>query len=119
MVGLMATVNPGSLVFIDEPEISLHPNWQMKYLSFIRELFSDPEYNTCHIIIATHSHFLISDLKGTSARIIGLRKNKNKIKTIDISHNTYGWSAEQVLLDVFEVSTTRNYIVMSCNVSSL
>ena len=111
MVGLMATVTPGSLVFIDEPEISLHPNWQMKYLSFVRELFSEPKFNTCHIIIATHSHFLISDLKGTSAKIIGLRKENNEIKTIDIFQNTYGWSAEQVLLDVFEVSTTRNYVV--------
>jgi energy-coupling factor transporter ATP-binding protein EcfA2 len=111
MVGLMATVEPGSLVLIDEPEISLHPNWQMKYLEFIRQLFSSPLYNTCHIIIATHSHFLISDLKGDSAKIIGLKKEGNEIKTIDINANTFGWSAEQVLLDIFEVSTTRNYVV--------
>ncbi|MCH2231661.1 MAG: AAA family ATPase [Crocinitomicaceae bacterium] len=111
MVGLMATVKPGSLIFIDEPEISLHPNWQMKYLEFVRKLFSSEKYNTCHIIIATHSHFLISDLKGESAKIIGLKKEKNEIKTIDINANTFGWSAEQVLLDIFEVSTTRNYVV--------
>lgn len=111
MVGLMATVKPGSLVFIDEPEISLHPNWQMKYLEFVRQLFSSPEYNTCHIIIATHSHFLISDLKGDSAKIIGLKKVLNQIKTFDINANTYGWSAEEVLLEVFQVPTTRNHFV--------
>lgn len=109
MVGLMATVKPRSLVFIDEPEISLHPNWQMKYLQFIRQLFSSPEYNTCHIIIATHSHFLISDLKGDSAKIIGLKKENNQIKTIDISANTFGWSAEEVLYKIFDVRTTRNH----------
>lgn len=109
MVGLMATVKPGSLVFIDEPEISLHPNWQMKYLEFVRQLFSSPEYNTCHIIIATHSHFLISDLKGDSAKIIGLKKEDNQIKTIDISANTFGWSAEEVLYKIFDVRTTRNH----------
>lgn len=54
IVGLMATVKPtNSLVLIDEPEISLHPNWQMKYLSFLRELFSHSEYATCHILVAT------------------------------------------------------------------
>ena len=75
IVGLMATVKPtNSLVLIDEPEISLHPNWQMKYLSFLRELFSHSEYATCHILVATHSHFLISDLKGDSSKIIGLKK---------------------------------------------
>lgn len=109
MVGLMATVKPGSLVFIDEPEISLHPNWQMKYLEFVRQLFSSPEYNTCHIVIATHSHFLISDLKGDSAKIIGLKKEGNEIKTIDINANTFGWSAEEVLYKIFDVRTTRNH----------
>lgn len=111
MIGLMATIKPGSLVLIDEPEISLHPNWQMKYLEFFRHLFSNPDYNTCHVIIATHSHFLISDLKGDSAKIIGLKKIENKITTIDINDNTFGWSAEQVLLDIFDVPTTRNYYV--------
>ena len=109
MVGLMATVKPGSLVFIDEPEISLHPNWQMKYLEFVRQLFSDEKYSTCHIIIATHSHFLISDLKGDSAKIIGLKKEDNEIKTIDINANTFGWSAEEVLYKIFDVRTTRNH----------
>ncbi len=111
MVGLMATVKPGSLVFIDEPEISLHPNWQMKYLEFVRQLFSSPEYNSCHIVIATHSHFLISDLKGDSAKIIGLKKEDNQIKTIDINTNTYGWSAEDVLYNIFDVPSTRNFYV--------
>jgi hypothetical protein len=110
MVGLLANVKPNSLIIIDEPEISLHPNWQMKYLEFVRELFSDPVYNTCHVILATHSHFLVSDLKGESSNIIGLKKDGNEIKTIELSHqNTYGWSAEEVLYKVFEVRTTRNY----------
>ena len=29
---------PDSFIFIDEPEISLHPNWQMKYMSFLKEI---------------------------------------------------------------------------------
>jgi len=111
MVGLMATVKENSLILIDEPEISLHPNWQMKYLHFIRVLLSDKIFRSCHIIIATHSHFLVSDLEGSSSKIIGLKKESGVIGTIDIDKNTYGWSAEQVLLDVFEVSTSRNYYI--------
>lgn len=111
VVGLLAAVESKSLVLIDEPEISLHPNWQMKYLSFIRELFSDYSFGGTHFIIATHSHFLISDLDGDSGNIIGLRKENGNISSIEIQRDTFGWSAEQVLLDVFEVSTTRNYVV--------
>jgi predicted ATP-dependent endonuclease of OLD family len=112
IVGLMATVKPtNSLVLIDEPEISLHPNWQMKYLSFLRELFSHSEYATCHILVATHSHFLISDLKGDSSKIIGLKRAGREIEIIELPKelDTYGWSAEDVLYRVFGVRTTRNY----------
>lgn len=113
IVGLMATVKTDSIVFIDEPEISLHPNWQMKYLSFIRELFSSPEYATSHILVATHSHFLISDLKADSSAIIGLKRENGKIEIMNLTPNvnTFGWSAEQILLEVFKVPTTRNYYI--------
>lgn len=112
MVGLMASIQPNSLILIDEPEISLHPNWQMKYLMFLRELFSSPEYKSCQVIVATHSHFMISDLVGRSSNIIGLKKESGKINTIDIDFkNTFGWSAEEVLLKIFNVPTTRNYYI--------
>lgn len=114
IVGLMATVKPtNSLVLIDEPEISLHPNWQMKYLSFLRELFSHSEYATCHILVATHSHFLISDLKGDSSKIIGLKRAGREIEIIDMPKgiDTFGWSAEDVLYNVFNVLSTRNKFV--------
>lgn len=113
MVGLLATVKENSLVFIDEPEISLHPNWQMKYFSFLRELFSDAIYATCHILVATHSHFLISDLKGNSSKIIGLKKEDGRIQIVDLPVNidTYGWSAEEVLYSIFSVRTTRNFFL--------
>lgn len=114
IVGLMATVKPtNSLVLIDEPEISLHPNWQMKYLSFLRELFGHSEYATCHILVATHSHFLISDLKGDCSKIIGLKRAGREIEIIDMPKgiDTYGWSAEDVLYNVFNVLSTRNKFV--------
>jgi predicted ATPase len=111
IVGLMATVKPtNSLVIIDEPEISLHPNWQMKYLTFLRELFSHSEYATCHILVATHSHFLISDLKGDSSKIIGLKRAGREIEIIELPKgiDTFGWSAEEVLYSIFNVRSTRN-----------
>jgi hypothetical protein len=116
IVGLMATVKPtNSLVLIDEPEISLHPNWQMKYLSFLRELFSDPEYATCHILVATHSHFLISDLKGDSSKIIGLKRVDKRIEIINLPKDldTFGWSAEDVLYNIFNVRSSLNYYLQA------
>jgi hypothetical protein len=113
MIGIIASIQPNSLVFIDEPEISLHPNWQMKYLSFLRELLSDEKFSSCHIVIATHSHFLISDLKGENSKIIGLKRTGKGLEIIDFPKelDTYGWSAEDVLYNVFNVVSTRNKFV--------
>lgn len=109
LIGVLAKIEPGSIVLIDEPEISLHPNWQMKYLSFLKKVFKN--YPHCHFILTTHSHFLISDLKGESSYIIGLTRANNKLEPIEFRKNldTYGWSAEEVLYKVFNVRTTRNF----------
>ena len=109
MIGLMASTRANSLVIIDEPEISLHPNWQMKYLQFIRELFANTDRVSSHIIIATHSHFLVSDLPGENSNIIGLKKEDVEIKSIEINKDTFGWSAEDVLYNIFNVRTSLNY----------
>lgn len=112
LIGIYTNIEDNSLIFIDEPEISLHPNWQMRYIGFLTKLFK--EYPTCHFLIATHSHFFASDLDGKYSKIIGLKRdNNNKIRTVDLpkSLNTFGWSAEEVLLSVFQVSTSRNYFV--------
>ncbi len=67
-IGLLITflraipeMKSNSIIFIDEPEISLHPSWQMKYIDLLRSFISG--YSNCHVVIATHSHLLLSDLK--------------------------------------------------------
>lgn len=111
LIGLMATIKDNSIILIDEPEISMHPNWQMRYFEILRKIFEC--YKGCHFVVATHSHFLISDLQGDSSKIIGLKRSEDKIDIVDLPKdiNTYGWSAEEVLLKVFKVTTTRNYYV--------
>ncbi len=105
-IGLLAKLKQNSLVLIDEPENSLHPNWQMKYITLLKEVFKD--FQSCHFLIATHSHFLVSDLNRDSSAIVGL--NKNKIVTATkIPANTYGWAAEDILVNIFKTPSSRNY----------
>mgnify|MGYP003109959581 CR=1 FL=1 len=111
LIGIMSQIKDNSLVMLDEPEMSLHPNWQMKYINdFIVNTFED--YPSCHFIICTHSHFLVSDVKPEGSKVVGLKTDKDGVKvTYHTPENTYGWSAEQLLLDVFRTPTTRNYYV--------
>jgi predicted ATPase len=106
IVGLLATITDNSLVLIDEPEISLHPNWQMKYVAFLNNVFK--KYKSAHFIICSHSHFLVSDLKPESSSIISLKKSEGIITSTPITKITFGWSAEEVLYSVFNVRTSRN-----------
>ncbi|WP_121614389.1 AAA family ATPase [Mesobacillus foraminis] len=111
MVNILAKIQPNSVIVIDEPETSLHPNWQNKYIYGLNEIFK--KYPTCHFIMATHSHFLISDLEPRNSSIVSLvRKtfeSKAEVKLHD--EDTFGWSVEDILFNIFGLPTNRNYYV--------
>lgn len=111
-IGIYASIEHNSLILIDEPEISLHPNWQMRYISYLKEIFKD--YQSCHFLITSHSHFFASDLDGRHSKIIGLRRDsEDKIEKVDLPKDldTFGWSAEEILYSVFNVRSVRNYFL--------
>ena len=102
---LSASEKDNALILIDEPEISQHPNWQMSIIDFLNEGLKD---SPCHLLIATHSHFLVSDLPRHQSTVTYLNKTDKGLVSERIKEDTYGWSAEEVLLKVFKVPTTRN-----------
>lgn len=108
-LNMLNNIEHKSLVYIDEPEISLHPNWQMTYISCLKSIFR--EYKDCHFLIATHSHYIISDLKSESSSVVVLKREfeNNDINSKLLQQDTYAWSAENILYNVFELRTTRNY----------
>lgn len=107
-MSIISEADASNIILIDEPESSLHPNWQIDFLSELDKLLKSMDIIS-HVIIATHSHFLISDLKPNNAHIVHCLKNeKNKNITNFIESDTYGWSAENVLYNIFKMRTTRN-----------
>lgn len=109
LIGIYASLSQNSLVLLDEPEVSLHPNWQMKYISFLKNIFK--EFASCQFITSSHSHFFASDLDGTSSKIVGLKRDEdNNIVIVDLPKevDTFGWSTEEVLYSIFNVRSTRN-----------
>jgi len=110
IIGLLATIKENSIVLIDEPEISLHPNWQMQYIMHLKQTFKS--FASCHFIIATHSHFMISNLKPETSSVISLTRNSdNSLEANLIEAETYGWSIENILYSIFHVKTSRNYYI--------
>ena len=101
-----AANDPHTLVLLDEPELSLHPNWQMTLIDNLDRALKDL---VCHLLISTHSHMLVSDLPMKRSAVTQIEKDeKGEVNTTILSESTYGWSAEEVLLKVFKTATDRN-----------
>lgn len=99
-------IENNSVILIDEPENSLHPNWQMKYIGFLKKLFK--KYSSCQFIIATHSPYLVSDLDINSSSLVVASIDNGKHISHNIGYSTYAWSVENILYNVFKVRTTGN-----------
>ena len=108
MVSIMSEIQPGSIVLIDEPENSAHPNWQINYIGWLKKIFE--QYYNCHFVIATHSHFMLTDLEPQTSDIIALDRSEVGLRNIAEGVNTFCWSVDDILYRVFHVRNTRNYV---------
>lgn len=90
-----------SIILIDEPELSLHPEWQQKILDFYKNIG-----NNNQIIIATHSPHIVSSCRKEEIRV--LNKEDGIVKVQENIEETYGWTVEQLLLSVFQLDSIRN-----------
>lgn len=93
----------GSLVLIDEPELSLHPNWQLKILSFLKKLFTLNGVQTSQLIISTHSPFVIHNSDRCSDKVIVLKKNQKGVIVVEDEPKFYSWTPEEKIREAFNL----------------
>lgn len=97
-----------SLICIDEPENSLHPEWQLKYLKFI-ELLTENK-SGIHFIIATHSPQIISGLSSSNSCVVSLLKQGKK------NASSYSSDKNEVMMgesDIQEIHSAKEIIKQS------
>ena len=106
-IGIMADIRSGSLILIDEPENSSHPDWQMNYVDWLREIFKD--YRDCHFIIATHSPLILANMKASESTIVRLKRDgANRISDEGgMERGCYSWTVDEILQDVMEMKSSR------------
>jgi len=106
LFNLAASVQDNSLVLIDEPENSLHPQWQKSYISLVREIISHTK--GCHVLIATHSPMLVTSLLPHDGALLSLTKEQNSSHVqAKIEGSAYGWLPGDALKDRFDMETER------------
>lgn len=95
----------GSIILIDEPELSLHPNWQLKILNYFKKLFTDSNgIQTSQLFIATHSPFIIHNSNRNADKVIVLQKDEFGKINIPATPKYYGWSTEKIIQSAFNIS---------------
>ena len=95
----------GAFVFIDEPEISLHPEWQKKIMNYYCDIFRNSEgTQTSQIFAVTHSPFIIHNEKRTNDKVIVLTRNPiTGIIEIKDKPEYYTWNNPVVIEDAFRI----------------
>ena len=106
--GIIAKLENDSLLVIDEPEISLHPNWQIDYFDILKSVVDN--YTGVNVVISSHSHLIVSSLKDEESRITALKQDKDSGDIIveEMDYETYGWEPERILYKIFGLVTQRN-----------
>jgi len=100
-------VKDNSIVLIDEPETHLHPKWIRGYINILIDLLGERD---CHVIIATHSPLIISDI--TKNCIIALKKDTyDDINQVVIDDKTLGLNYEDVLSEIFDLEDPKGKMI--------
>ena len=89
-----------NIVLFDEIELYLHPNWQKKILKIILDFIQENKLkNNLHIILASHSPFILSDIP--KQNVIFLKNGK--VENPDITQ-TFGANIHTLLSNGFFMS---------------
>jgi len=107
MFGVALEATKDALIIIDEPENSLHPEWQREYLPLLEHVLAP--FEGCHVVIATHAPLIVSGIKNKKGNILQLVADDRSRLGIGVKdlEPTYGWDARKVLETLFGMGTTR------------
>lgn len=108
MLSIIANIDDNSLILIDEPEISLQPNWQIEFCRLLDLAIEN--FTGCHTIIATHSHFILSNLSKLSSTIISMQLStlNRKVYLQNTYPESFGMSPENTLYTFFGITGYNN-----------
>lgn len=109
---ILANATPNMIVLIDEPELSLHVQWQAEFHAFLSGITED--LANYHVVIATHSPVIVSEAtKGQGADTILILEKDSGVAagndldslTCEVASADSIKSFEYAVLDYFKLAT--------------
>lgn len=106
VLALGFSVTSDSIVLIDEPENSLHPQWQQEFMATVLELCAVMQNG--HLVVSTHSPLIVASAKPGSM-IVDLSVPRD---VMPAQPTQFGASSDSILLDQFGIASSRNLYVV-------
>ncbi len=85
-----------AIVFIDEIDAHLHPEWQRKLINILREVFPEVQF-----VVTAHSPLIVAGCKTEEVTV--LRKDTNGFSLQRYEHDFIGYSPEELYRIIFQV----------------
>ena len=107
---LIADRDADPVILIDEPENSLHPNWQREYVG---KLLNALEYRDATVVIATHAPLIVTGALANARDVVSVFQiDHGKPNKIDLKSSVLSTeSIEEILWRAFDVITPASHYV--------
>jgi len=105
IIYLVTRIDDNTAIVIDEPENSLHPQWQKEYTKTLLDIFS---YYQPKLIMATHSPIVVSGAEASmpsSSEVSVFTASNGRL----VKSSEGDMSIEDILLDMFGVVTPKSH----------
>lgn len=101
ILGLGFGMTESSVVLIDEPENSLHPQWQREFMDAVFDICAGTLRNG-HLVVCTHSPLIVGTaLEGST--VVDLTEGGTQLSTLN-----FAASSDELLLSQFGIGSSRN-----------
>ncbi len=97
------------VIIIDEPENSLHPNWQREY---VEKVLAAMSYRNVTLLVATHAPLIVTGALADSPDLVSVYEVRNREPTrLNLDATDGPNSIEEILWRAFDVVTPANHFV--------
>lgn len=107
LIKILGCISFNSIFLIDEPEIHLHPNFITSYMEFIYKILNRFD---SYAFIATHSSFVVREIKADCVFVIRRTKN-NDCDITTVTRQTFGTNAMSLAINIFENDEIQPYFI--------
>ncbi|MDK2063217.1 AAA family ATPase [Aliarcobacter butzleri] len=97
IINLLSLIKNNTLVLVDEPENTLHPNLEIDYIKILNDILE--EFDS-FAIIATHSPIIVREVPTNHINVIKINKESNEVTIANPNIGTFGG----------DVGTISNYV---------